>query len=172
MIIFNYKISDFIDNAQVLSLYRVNTLLESKSENVVDDTAVSDEDESLSSKYLKAACVQIAQIISGYTKDLLQPDGTTILMEGSPFEFDVTYETVEHSIVFRINMSLNFNKAIITAMDEAIKDALESFVLYRTARTKGIEFISYQEDWENSIGQVRNYINRRTTGTRRNYNLI
>jgi len=172
MIIFNYKISDFVNNAQILSLYRVNTLLDRGSENIVDDTAISDEDESISQKYLKAGCAIIAQAISGYTKDLLQSDGSIILMEGEPFEFDATYNTIQHSIVFRVNMPLNFNEAIIQSMDEAIKDALENYTIYRLAKIKGIDYMSYQEDWENSLGQIRTYINRRTTGTKRNYNLI
>lgn len=172
MIIFNYKIEDFLNNAQVLSLYRSNSLLEKGSEHIVDDTAVSDEDETLLKKYLKAGASFIAQVISGYTKDLINSAGDTVPMEGEPFKFDVTYETVEHSIVFRLNMPETFNLSVLSTMDEAIKDTLENYVLWRVNEIKGTESASWKDSYETALGQVRNYINRRTQGTRRNYNLI
>ena len=170
MIIFSYKISDIIDNAQVLSLYRSNSMLEKGSENTLDDTAVSDEDESLLKKYLKSGCSLIADILSGYTKDLINSDGNKVLMVGEPFEFDVTHETVAHSFVFRVNMPETFSESVVQLIDDAIKDALENYVLYRVAKLKMIEAETYFSDWENSRSQIRGYINRRTKSTVRNYN--
>lgn len=172
MIIFSDKISDIIGNAQVLSLYRSNSMLEKGSENVVDDSAISDEDESLLKKYLKSGCSLIANALSGYTKDLINSDGDTVLMEGEPFEFDITYSTVEHSFVFRVNMPETFRASVVDLIDDSIKDALENYVLYRVAKLKLIEGDTYFSDWESSLSQIRGYLNQRTKSTVRNYNSL
>jgi hypothetical protein len=172
MIIFSYKISDFIANTQILSIYRASSAYNAGNEGVVYDTAISPEDESFMTKYLKAGASLVSQVISGYTKDLINKEGDTVLMVGQPFEFDVIYEMIEHSIVFRVNMPETFNQSVMPALDEAIKDALENYTLYRTAKLRAVEFASYQEDWETALGQVRTFIHRRTEGTRRSYKFI
>lgn len=172
MIIFSYKISDFVNNAQVLSMYKASSSFNFGKEESSDDTSLKAEDVSFLTKYLKSGVMVLANIISGYTKDLTNSKREVVIMDGEPVEFDVVYGNEPNSIVFRLNMPETFNEAILGPMDEAIKDALESYVLYRTAKLRAVEYLSYQEDYEQALGQVRNYINRRIKGVRRNYNLI
>lgn len=172
MIIFSYKISDFIGNAQVLSMYRASTAFNSGKDGIVDDTSLSGEDESLLKKYLKTGASFVAQAFSGYNKDLINKLRETVLMVGEPFEFDVTFETVENSIIFRVNMPETFNENGIPALDESIKDALENYMIFRTAKLRAIEYMSYQEDYESALGRVRTLIHRRTEGIRRSCNFI
>lgn len=172
MITFNYLINDFIDNAQLQSMYRAGTMYNSGQEGVLLDPSISAEDDGLLKKYLKVGVTLIAQVISGYTKDLRNSKGDILSMVGEPMEFDITYETVENSIVFRVNMPETFNLAVIKALDEAIKDTMENYILYRTGRSKGTEFESFQQDWETALGRVRAYINRRTETIRRSYSFI
>ena len=172
MIIYNYKIADILNNSQIISLYRSNSLLEKGSENTLDDTAVSDEDESLLKKYLRTASALIADVMAGYNKDLINSAGDTVLFEGEPFEFDVTYDSVEHSIVFRSLMPETWPTTTLILIDDAIKDALENYVLYRVAKLKLIEGETYFSDWESALSQIKNYLTRRTEPIKRNYNLF
>lgn len=172
MIIFNYKITDFTNNAKVLSIYRASSSFDSGKENTVGDIVLKESDESFLKKYLKIGVMNIAQVVSGYTKDLTNSLGVLVEMVGEPVEFNVAYESVADSIVFRLNMPETFNLSILSPMDESIKDCLENYMLYRTSKLKGLDYLSYQEDYEQALGQIRTYINRRTKGTVRNYNLI
>lgn len=172
MIVYNYLIADILNNAQVLSLYRANSLLNQGNDSIVDDTAVGSEDESLLKKYLKAGSALVANVLSGYTKDLLNSEGDTVLMEGVPFEFDVTYSEVDHQIVFRINMPETWPADAMLLADEAIKDALENYILYRANKFKMIDYRTYQEDHETALGNLRTYIHRRTETITRSYKLF
>lgn len=176
MIIFNYKISDIINNAQVLSIYRSGSLLDKGTENVVDDTALSDEDESLLKKFLISGCAMVANTLSGYIKDLINSQGNKVLMEGEPFEFDVTYgegeDAVEHSIVFRINMPETWPTSYMMLIDNSIKEALENYILYRVSKLKLIEGDTFYSDFEISLGNIRGYLQRRSKSTVRNYNTL
>lgn len=163
MITFTYSISDFISNIQVLSLYRGNSSLDKGPESILDDTAISSEDDALLKKYLKYGASLIAHTLSGYAKDLINSSGETVLMEGEPFEVSST------QVIFRINMPETFQVNVINQIDEAIKDALENYVLYRVAKQKLIEGETYFNDWEQSRGQIRSYLVARTKPTRRTY---
>ena len=169
MIIFNYQISDFINNVQILSQLRSNSRLAKGDENELDDTSITDDEEALVKKYLRAGCAEIADILSGYTNDLLDTDEVTEL---EAFEFDVTYLTVENSIVFRVNMPTTFRTSAMKLIDEAIKDALENYLLYRVARHKTIEEKTYTEDCEKAKDQIRSYLTRRTGTIKRVYKLF
>lgn len=169
MIVYNYKISDLLNNSQVLSLYRAGSQLEKNSEFFADDSTVSDEDESLLKKYLRSGCALIASALSGYTKDLYDVDGVTLL---EAYEFDITYETVENSIVFRVNMPSTFRSNAMLLIDDSIKDGLENYVLYRVAKLKQIESETYFSDWETQLGNVRSYLTRRTDVVKRSTRLF
>ena len=164
----SYAISDILNNSKVFSVFRADVLhSQGKAENVVDDTVLSDEDESICKKYLKIGATEVANVISGYAKNLLDTDGVTEL---EPFEFDVTYNAIPNSIVFRANLPETFQTAILALMDESFKDALENYILYRVNKLKGIEFQSYQADYETALSNIRKYVHRRTQSTIRNYN--
>lgn len=172
MIIFNYKISDFINSTEILSVYRANSLVDQSNAPEPNDSAISKDDEALIKKYLSIGASTIAQALSGYNKDLLDSLGNTLVMVGEPYEFNVVFEEVVGSIVYRINVPENFNLSVLEAFDNAIKDCLENYVLYRVCKNKAIEFKSYQEDYENALGQIRMYVNRRNGTIKRRYNLI
>jgi len=169
MIVFSYKISDFFTNAQVLSLIRTNSMLEKGNENTVDDFSINDEDEALVKKYLKTGCALIANVLSGYARNLLDVDGVTEL---EAFEFDVTYSTVEGSFVFRVNMPDTWPTSGMILIDDAIKDALENYVLYRLAKHKMIEGESYYSSFDDSVKNIRSYLSRRTSTVTRSKNLF
>lgn len=169
MITFNYKISNLINNVQVLSLLRVNTMLDKGPESVVDDFSINDEDESLVTKYLKTGCSLIANVLSGYARNLLDVDGVTEL---EAFEFDVTYDSVEHSFLFRVNMPDTWPTSAMILIDDTIKDGLENYILYRIAKHKMIEGESYYLSFDDSVKLIRSYIHRRTTTVNRAKNLF
>lgn len=167
MIQFSYTIESIVNNAQILSLLRTNSMQEKGSETVVDDYAINDEEEPLVKKYLKSGCSLIADTLSGYARDLLDEDGVTAL---EAFEFDTTVDAVEDSFVFRVNMPDLWPTSAMTLCDEAIKDASENYVLYRIAAHKMIESNSYFQLWEEARGQLRALLSRRTDTVKRNYN--
>ena len=169
MNVFCYDIDAIISNSKILSSYRSNSLLDRGNESNFDDTEASNEDDNLLKKYLKLGASMIADIVSGYTKDLLDVDGETEL---AAFEFNVAYKDVTSAIVFRVNMPDTFNQAISISIDEEIKDGIENYMLYRISKTKGIEYSSYQENYEESLGKIRSYINRRTESVKRSYGLL
>ena len=169
MIVFNYKISDLINNAQILSLIRTNSMLDKGTESVVDDFSINGEDEALVKKYLKTGAALIANVLSGYARNLLDVDGVTEL---EAFEFDITYDSVEHSFVFRVNMPVTWPASAMILTDDAIKDGLENYVLYRIAKHKMIEGESYYLSFDDAAKMIRSYISRRTSTVIRAKNLF
>ena len=144
----------------------------SETPDALDSLGLHERDDERLKKYLKTGCALLADTFSGYTKNLINSAGDVVLMEGEPFEFDVTYDTVENCFVFRMNMPETFNLTILTSLDEAVIDALENYVLYRISRMKTTESETYFEDWEAARSLIRGYIGRRTEGVKRNYNFI
>lgn len=169
MITFSYKISDLFANAQVLSLIRTNLMLEKGNESSVDDFSINDEDAALVKKYLKTGAALIANVLSGYARNLLDTDGVTEL---EAFEFDVTYLEVPGSFVFRVNMPDTWPVSTTILIDEAIKDALENYILYRIAKQKLIEAETYFMSFEAAVSNIRSYVSRRTTTVTRSKNLF
>lgn len=169
MIQFSYTIESIVNNAQILSLIRTNSMLEKGNENTVDDFSINDEDKSLVKKYLKTGAALIAHVLSGYTKNLLDTDGVTEL---EAFEFDVTYDSVDHSFVFRVNMPDTWPTSAMVLIDDAIKDGLENYVLYRIAKHKMIEGETYYLSFDDAVKMIRSYISRRTTTVVRAKNLF
>jgi len=172
MIILSYKISDILDQSKITSLYRANMAVSSETPDALDSLGLHERDDERLKKYLKTGCALLADTFSGYTKNLINSAGDVVLMEGEPFEFDVTYDTVENCFVFRMNMPETFNLTILTSLNEAVIDALENYVLYRISRMKTTESETYFEDWEAARSLIRGYIGRRTEGVKRNYNFI
>lgn len=171
ILIFKYPLTEITGNAKILSQYRENSLLQKGNNVPLDDTALTEEDVKILNKYLKTGCAEIANIVSGYSDNLVDEDENELL----PFEFNVAdpdEEVNENVFIFRMAMPETFNKSVIQPMDEAIKDALENYLLYRTSKHKMNEVNSYNEDYESSLGLIRSYINRRTASTTRNHNLL
>lgn len=191
LITLNYTIADFINNAKVLSVYRASSAYnEGKSS---DDTNLTNNDESFLEKYLKLACAEMVGIFSGYAYEIYAADGVTAL---EPYEYDISVGTpaVAHQIVFRLvmqdaltvednsliaqNVRLRnlypvpppFNKTALFLLDVMVKDALENFILFRTAKYRGIEFQSYQQDYKEALANVRSCLHKRTAPVVRNLN--
>jgi len=162
MVTFTYQITNILSNTQILSVYAGV----SGQDTFADDT-VSKADESLLNKYLKTAASFVAQLLSGYNKDLVNKSGEKLLMEGEPFEYDT-----EGEIIFRINMPETFNQSVIPTLDLSIKEALEDYVLYRVSKLRHKDYESSQEDYENALSQIRNYIGRRTKPVVRDYRMF
>lgn len=144
-------------------------MLEKGNESVVDDFSINDEDEALVKKYLKTGAALVAHVLSGYARNLLDVDGETEL---EAFEFDVTYDEVEHSFVFRVNMPDTWPTSAMILIDEAIKDALENYVLYRLAKHKMIEGESYYTSYDDAVKMIRSHISKRTETITRSKNLF
>ena len=66
----------------------------------------------------------------------------------------------------------NFVTTSVNQVDESIKDAIVNYILYRSAKLKATEFQSFEKDWEESLSQIRSYLQRRNTSTVRNMNLF
>lgn len=169
LIVFNQNIPDFINNPQILSEYRTQTIFNNGGDGTTDNFKLEADDEAMIKKYMKAACAKIAVALSGYTKGIYDTDG---VMEIPPYLFDTTYLGVPNQILYRINMPDSFIVTNIAAMDEAMKDAIENYILYRTAKLRGTEFQSYQSDWENALNDLRGYLHHRYETTKRNMNLF
>ena len=159
MITYTYKISDFIDSEKMLANYAANTALNQGAENALEDIGLDEKDDGILKKFLKIACALIANTLSGYAKNLLDTDGVTTLED---FEFDVTYNTVENSIVFRVNMPTTWPESAMPLIDKQIIDALENYVLYRVGMMRKTEFESYHALFELARDEVRSLLSRRT----------
>jgi len=168
LIVLNYPIADFIYNAQVLSMYRASGTLSSGGEAIVMDTILNTSDEQILTRYLKAGAVIIADIMSGYTKNILDQDGVMLL---DPYEFGGTLGLLTNQLIYRLNMPDTVIDSAIDALDEAIRDGLENYIIYRTAKHRSIENQSYLQDWNECLDNIRKYLNRRSEGTHRNYNI-
>lgn len=168
MIIFNYTISDIFTEAKTLCQYYLSTMPDEQEESF-EKMMIVDRDEDMLKVYLKTVSAKIAQIISGYSKYLYDTDNVTLL---SPFEFDVTYSTVEHSIVFRVNMPDTFdtNKAIM--LDDSIKNALVNYILFMFFKKKKLDFTVSFDDYGTALSEIRTYIHSRVQSTHRNYNTL
>lgn len=171
MIIFSYKISDLIAEIKTLSEYGTSVIPVDRVD-ALENAIVDDRDDVIVKSFLKYGASNVAHIISGYTKDLINSDGDTVLMEGTPFEFDVTYDSVENCIVFRVNMPETWDENIMNILDESIKNSLVSFGLYQLYKKKKIDFTTELDDYNTSLTEIRKYIHARKVGTRRNYNML
>jgi hypothetical protein len=159
LIIFNFNVSDFISNPQIIAAYRTQTIFNSGGDPVTDNTKITSEDESVIRKYLKLACTKVADAFSGYTENITDTEGT---MEIPAYEFDVTYKEFDNQIVYRINMPDTFITGSIEGMDESIRDFLENYIIFRINKIRGVEYESYKYDSESAIGDLRCYLGRRT----------
>ena len=177
--IFKQNMKEITDNAQVLSQYRANSMLQKGNDVPLDDTPLTLDDVGVLRKYLKSGCREIQKVFSGYQVSIVDAEGNTLL----PFEFDVpdpditigegeTANPDNNVLLFRLSMPATFNSSVIGQMDDAIRDALESYLLYRTAKHKMNEIQSYQADFEDAKGMLRTYVNMRTQSVRRNYNIL
>ena len=169
MIIFNYTINEILDQSKIISLYRASTVLNEDNKEALSILGLSERDVDILKKHLKNGCVKIAHILSGYTKDLIDSNYNSVPMEGDPFEFDVTYDDIANSIVFRINMPESWPVSCTTLIDVAIKDALENYVVYRVNKDKGIDGSSYLDDYDMACRDIRSYLGRRDTMVKRSY---
>ena len=174
MIVFTYQIDEFLNNAQVISLYRANALLQHVPEIPLDDSvATTHEDEAILTNYLKLGSSLIASAMAGYTTDLLDTDLITPLEALKYITEDLTADPVVNAqIIFRINVPTTFNNANITLIDHSIKDALENYVLYRLNKHKGHDWESFKEDYDTAMSQVLLYLNQRTKTVTRSFRMI
>lgn len=154
MITFSYTISDILEKCKMLTIYKASALIE-PSPDMADDIMLADEDTALFTKYLKTAASNIAYILSGYTKNLVDVDSLPL----AAFAFDVASSG---TIVFRVNMPLTFNTGMTDLLDEAINNALENFTLMKIAKLRGLDFAVYQESYEDARSAIRGYLAQRT----------
>lgn len=159
MIVFNYTISEILNQSKIISLYRANTSLNGGVENALEEQGLHEKDDPIIEKYLKTGCGLIADTLSGYARNLLDEDGVTEL---EAFEFNVTYDNVANSIVYRVNMPTTWPESAMNLIDDAIKDSLENYVVYRINKQKGIDASSFFDDWEDARGRIRSLLSRRT----------
>lgn len=169
LVVFNFNLEDFKNDVKILSAYRNQTTFNSGGDEVTDNGKLTAEDEPLISKYLKEACNQIAHALSGYTRNIFDTDG---VMQIPAYEFDTTYDGLPNQVVFRINMPDTFIESNIDPMDGAIRDAIENFIIYRTAQLRGTEWQSYYQNWDNALNKVRSYLHLRYEPTKRRMNLF
>lgn len=167
LVVFNYTLSDFTTNAQILSQYRTQTTFNNGGDAITDNVKLTSDDETLIKKFLKGACLKIADVLSGYTRYITDTDG---VMEIPPFEYDVTFNALPGQVVFRINMPDTFITSSIEGMEDAIKNAIENYILSRTSEVRGMDNRSYEDMYEKSLSSVRSYLSRRYSAIRRNYN--
>lgn len=168
MIVFNYTISDLYAEAKTLCQYLLSTIPDDQ-EGSLEKMMIVDRDEDMLKIYLKTGASKIAQVISGYAKYLYDTDNVTLL---SPFEFDVTYLTVEHSIVFRVNMPDTFDTNKAGLLDDSIKNALVNYILAMFFKQKKLDFTIPFDNYNNALSEIRTYIHSRVLSTHRNYNTL
>lgn len=161
MIVFTYQFADIINNAQIVSSLRSNTVIPGKDE--VSDVSVNRDDEALMTKYLKQGALEIAGKLSGYTANLYDTDGITLL---EPIEFSAT------TITMRVNVPLTFKTTILKTLDRAIEDALENYSIFRINEFKGHSFETFESNYNKAINRILTYINARTRTITRKYNLF
>ena len=175
MIVFTYKIADFLNNAQILSLYRGNALLQHAEEIPLDDSAITYEDESILTNLLKKGVAIVGASMAGYGNALYDEDGITLL---KAIEFITAVpaappvEAVEAQVIFRINMPDTFNHDLALPLDETIKDTLENYILYRSMDLKGHNYESYKENYTTGLSNIMAVLNQRERPIRRSYSMF
>ena len=162
MIIFTFPIADFLQDAQIISMYRATALVQGKGELPIDDASITYEDTATIKKYLGIGSSFIASMMSGYTNDLYDTDRTTLLK---------AFETTDTNIIFRINVPETFNNANIPIVDESIKDYLINYVIYRINKNKGHNFESFDDDCNQAKSNILLALNQRTKTIKRKFNL-
>lgn len=176
MIIFTYKVSDILNNAQIQSLYRANALLQHNEEIPLDDSAATYEDQSILTNYLKKGCGVLSASMAGYGNALYDEDGITLL---PALEFvseviadpdaDPAVVGVDAQVIFRVNMPDTWNTNLALPMDEAIKDTLENYIIYRLFQIKGHNFESFFNDYTTGMSKIMEFLNMRERPIRRSY---
>ena len=162
MIVFTYKIADFLNNAQVISMYRAAALVQGKGELPIDDASITFDDTATLKSYLSLASSFIASMMSGYAKDLFDTDGITPL---EPFE------TNETDIIFRINDPVTFKQSNTHVIYASIKDSIVSYLIFRINKNKGHNFESFEDDHNRANSNILLYLNQRSKPVARKYNL-
>ena len=163
MIVFTYKLADFLNNAQVISMYRATALVQGKGELHIDDASITFDDTAVLKSYLRLASSFIVSMMSGYAKDLYDTDGTT------PLE---AFETNETDIIFRINDPVSFKQSNIPVIDESIKDSIINYLIFRINKNKGHNFESFEDDYNRANSSILLYLNQRSKPVARKYNLF
>lgn len=161
MIVFTYQFSEIINNAQLLSSLRANAVIPGKEE--ILDAQLTIDDEPLMKKFLKMGSAEIIGKLSGYTDNLYDVDGVTLL---EPIEFADT------TITMRVNVPVTFRKTVVLSLDKAIEEALENYGVYRINEFKGHSFEIFQINYEKAISKILTYISARTQTITRSYKLL
>lgn len=175
MIVFTYIVNDLLNNAEIISQYRGNALLQHAEEIPLDDTASSFfEDRAILTNYLKKGAAILMASLNAYAINLIDADG----IEYEAYEWvnevaaDPPVEYSPEQIIIRLGMPDNWNTSLAYAMDEAIKDTLENYMLYRLGKAKGHNFESYLDDYKEGVSSIMMFANQRNTTTKRRYNLF
>lgn len=179
MIEFKYKEADILNNAQILSLYRANALLQHNEEIPLDDSAATYEDDSMLINLLHKGAGVVGASLAGYGKALYDTDGITLLpavefvsqVVADP-DSDPVIDAVDAQVIFRINMPDTFSNDLVLPIDQAIRDTLESYVLYRIMKLKGHNYESYYDDYVQGLSQIMAYVSQRTKPIRRSYTMF
>lgn len=171
MITISFKIAELLTEIKSLSEYG-SSMIPLDQAGALENSIIIDRDDEYLKSYLKSGCSNISQVLSGYTKDLINSAGEDVLMVGTPFEFDVTYATVANSIVFRLNMPETWSTDLAVLLGESMKNAMTNFTMYMYFRRKKMPFAVEYEEYQNSLSEIRTYIHQRTKAVKRNYNIL
>lgn len=162
LIEYSYAIMDLLDSSQLMSMYKANTILDS-SETAADDTVISDEDQGMLGSFLETGAINVSWILQGYSQGIVDVADNEL----EAFEWDTPEE---HKIIFRTAMPDNFLKSSIKMIDNKIRIALENFMLCQMAKLRGIDYVSYQENYDHACSQIPVYLSQRNKPIERKFN--
>jgi hypothetical protein len=145
----------------LLSSLKANAVAPGKEE--VLDAEIGLEHQDLMKKFMKVGASEIIGKLSGYTDNLYDVDGVTLL---EPIEFADT------TITMRVNVPTTFRKTVVLSLDKAIEEALENYGVYRINEFKGHSFEIFQINYEKAISKILTYISARTQTITRSYKLL
>jgi len=171
MITISFKIADLLTEIKSLAEYG-SSMIPLDQPGALENSMIIDRDDEYLKSYLKSGCSNIAHVLGGYTKDLVNSEGEDVLMVGTPFEFDVTYAEVANSIVYRLNMPEYWSTDLAVLLGESMKNAMTNFMMYMYFRRKKMPFTVEYEEYQNALSEIRTYIHQRTRAVKRNYNLL
>lgn len=166
MITFHYEIEKLLDNIRVVSDYRSKTAIDQGEQNIIPSVNVVDDP--IAKKLLEDAAGEVAMVMSGHFGLMLDTDEETELEN---YEYDVTYDGTANCIVFRLDLPDTFNERTIHALDRAVKNAMENYVLQRFLEMVNFDGRAFERMYQKEINKILLYLNVRTETIKRGYKL-
>lgn len=162
---FNYDIANLKSRIQFESMQKAKNIRSESGESQVDCVAINDKDLIFIGKLLETASITVYSVLEPYAH-AIETD-----FEVLPYEFDVTYDSVDGQIVYRVVWPDTFPVTAVALIDNSIENYLIDTCKSEFLSKSGIDNSQEKADSERDYSDLLTYINRRN-GLKRTYKLF